>query len=165
MPLTLRAQSGILGFLHQIHQPAATIGWFRNQGDATVSILSSSSSSRSLMGQEERVFMPGDSFQTDLVLSPHQPPQCPPSHCPQDRILCVIYKTLPDLVSFYLLALSSLSILYLLSLARGTSLINVTFCYHSSSLCTSCLAVHVLFSRAHQGSPGCLFLTPTAKQS
>lgn len=73
MPLTLGAQSGILGFLHQIHQPPGTIGWFRNQGDATVSILSSSLSSRIPIGQEERVFMPGDSFHTDLVLSPHQP--------------------------------------------------------------------------------------------
>lgn len=76
MPLTLGAQSGILGFLHQIHQLPATIGWFRNQGDASVPILSSSLSSRSLMGQE-RVFMPGDSFQTDLVLSPQQLPSAP----------------------------------------------------------------------------------------
>lgn len=108
--------------------------------------------------------MPGDSFHTDLVLSPHQP-----LSDPQPSVLriesCVIYKTLPVLVSFYLLALSSLSILYLLSLAHGTNLINVTFCYHSSSLCTCCLAVHVLLGRARQGSPVCLFLTPTAKQS
>lgn len=53
-------------------------------------------------------------------------------------VLWVVYKTLPDLVSFCLPALSSLPALYLFSLAHGKSLINVTFCYYQYS------SVHLL---------------------